>query len=177
VSNICTQHASFCAVSADQNMNNQASDGLLMVAQIKGVQHKHCIFTRLMHQWTWNTCAVLLLGLTATGFCGCQEWQELQMDLRDELIFRFVLVPRSWSRLCVLLYLCFRWIRKRLCGLQTSCLWTSDIVICALMCQNLSRRSVSRVIVAHLCAAPWDKCVCNFVHLSAKSQGTDMCLY
>ena len=40
-----------------------------MVAQMKGVQHTHCIFTRLMHQWTWNTYVVLLLGLTLVSNC------------------------------------------------------------------------------------------------------------
>ena len=50
-------------------------------------------------------------------------------------------------------------------------------VICAWMCQNQPRRSVSRVIVAHVSAAPLDKCVYEFVHVSARSQGTDICLY
>ena len=45
------------------------------------------------------------------------------------------------------------------------------------MYQNLPRRSVSRVTVAHLYVAPSVKCVCNFVHVSARSQGTDICLY
>jgi len=111
------------------------------------------------------------------GLCGCQEWLGLLMYLQDELICCFVLAPRSWSCLFVLRYLCFRWIRKQLCGLQTGCLWTSDIAICTLMCQSLPRQSVSQVTVAYLYAAPSDNCVCNFVHVSARSQGTDICLY
>ena len=35
------------------------------------------------------------------------------------------------------------------------------------MCQNQPRRSVSRVIVAHVSAVPLDKCVYEFVHVSA----------
>ena len=65
VSNICTQHVSFCAVSADPNMNNQG----LMVAEMKGVQHIHYMFVRLMHQWTRNTCVILLWGLTFVSNC------------------------------------------------------------------------------------------------------------
>jgi len=36
---------------------------------MKGVQHTHCIFACLMYQWTWNTCAVLLWGLTLASNC------------------------------------------------------------------------------------------------------------
>jgi len=125
----------------------------------------------------WRCVQRVERGAQSIGFCGCQGWLGLLMELRDELIVRFVLVPYSWSRLCVLLYLCFHWIRKQRYGLQTSCLWIGDIAICAFMCLNLPRHSVSRAIVAHLRVAPFDKCVYVFVHVSARSQGTDICLY
>ena len=40
-----------------------------MLALMKGVQYIHCMFARLMHERTRNTCAVLLWGLTLVSNC------------------------------------------------------------------------------------------------------------
>jgi len=116
-------------------------------------------------------------GAQSIGFFGCQEWLGLLTDLLDELVVCFVLVLHSWSHLCMLLYLYCHWIRRWWYGFQTSCLWINDIAICALMCLKLPRWSVSRAVDAHLYVAPFDKCVYVFVHILARSQGTDICLY
>ena len=61
--------------------------------------------------------------------------------------------------------------------------WSSDKLLvnrrCCNMCIDVpeSRRSGSWVIVAHVSAAPLDRCVYEFVYVSARSQGTDICLY
>jgi len=40
-----------------------------MVALMKGVQYIHCMFARLIHERTRNTCVVLLWGLTLASNC------------------------------------------------------------------------------------------------------------
>ena len=71
---------------------------------------RRMVIVRLVHP-IWLCVQQVERGAQSIGFCGCQEWLGLLMDLLDELIFRFVLVLHSWSHL----------ILKRLYDLQTSC--------------------------------------------------------
>ena len=65
---------------------------------MKGVQHTHCIFARLMYQWTWNTCAVLLWGLTLASNCvhGSVRPQHRIRARRQQI--RLERIRRGWSK-------------------------------------------------------------------------------
>jgi len=72
-----------------------------MVVEIKCVQHIQCIFARLMHQWTWNTCAVLLWGLTFASNCVRGSFRHRHRIRARQRQIRLGRIRRGWSKIMV----------------------------------------------------------------------------
>ena len=53
-------HDTYPSVLSPQIQIRTKNDRVFMVTPMKGVQHIHHIFAYSMHQWTWNTCVVML---------------------------------------------------------------------------------------------------------------------